>query len=55
MGKKRNKSNNYWVCIYCGKKFSDETLIEGEYIEHTVNGDVVECPSCGTPQYKEVV
>lgn len=54
MGEKRNKTNNYWTCIYCRKKFSEDMLNDGKYIEHTKNGDVIECPSCETPQYKEV-
>lgn len=53
MGDKReSKKLEYWTCMYCRKRYSINQLEEGNYIEHTKVGDVVECPKCEAQQMR---
>jgi Zn ribbon nucleic-acid-binding protein len=54
MGEKKKENKNWFHCVNCGYKSSEEKLREGLYItDMTNNMKAVECPKCGLDQLIE--
>lgn len=53
MGEK-NKNKGLWCCVYCNYKAKKEDLEDKGCVEHTKQGEVIECLKCGSLQFIEV-